>query len=423
MGLDLQKDYLFRRPGSKNWWVRFVYPKDMHETHGRGYRKSLETADRREAEIRALPLIHEHKRKLQQFHNERNGIILTTGRSLRYPLGEHTTDAGRFIATPEKVYFLDETGQIVRTQANGEVLRITTDFEPAEISPAVAHLSLTPNKSKPVPARRNGDDAILETWIAHNNITGFLKDEARAVWSTFQTIVGKPLKDCTRDDGRKLAGHYFEQGNKSATVDKKVGHLRAAVNLAISENKLKFNPFSGVVKKVNDRTDRLPLDEIDMKLVRDQFDELSQEDRLLWVLLANTGMRLGEAWHIDEEFAESNVRFVIIGTKTDQSLRRVPLPEAVLPYLDKKISGRLFTDTEKNSGRRLNRFIRRIGIEDRRKVLHSLRHRAKDRLRANECPLDIQYQLLGHEDETVASDYGLGYPVIKLKYWLDTIGW
>ena len=53
---------------------------------------------------------------------------------------------------------------------------------------------------------------------------------------------------------------------------------------------------------------------------------------------------------------------------------------------------------------------------------HSLRHRAKDRLRAEGCPLDIQYELLGHETKTVASGYGHGSPVPLLRKWLDKVG-
>jgi hypothetical protein len=59
---------------------------------------------------------------------------------------------------------------------------------------------------------------------------------------------------------------------------------------------------------------------------------------------------------------------------------------------------------------------------DRGTVLHSLRHRAKGRLRAEECPVDVEYGLLGHEKTTVASGYGTGYPVRKLKTWVDRIG-
>jgi hypothetical protein len=63
-----------------------------------------------------------------------------------------------------------------------------------------------------------------------------------------------------------------------------------------------------------------------------------------------------------------------------------------------------------------------IGIIDKRKVVHSLRHRAQDRLRAAGCPQDVRWELLGHERKTVAEDYGKGSPVPLLKRWIDKIG-
>ena len=52
-------------------------------------------------------------------------------------------------------------------------------------------------------------------------------------------------------------------------------------------------------------------------------------------LLASTGMRLSEAFEIDSEDKERGVRYVMVGKKTEQSLRRVPLPATVLPHLPK----------------------------------------------------------------------------------------
>jgi integrase len=113
---------------------------------------------------------------------------------------------------------------------------------------------------------------------------------------------------------------------------------------------------------------------------------------------------------------------VIVGHKTPQSLRRVPLPAGVLAHLPKAITKPLFKGGEPAASKRLNRYLRDVGVADTRKVIHSLRHRAKDRLRAEGCPLDIQYELLGHETKTVASGYGHGSPVPLLKKWLDKIG-
>ena len=137
-------------------------------------------------------------------------------------------------------------------------------------------------------------------------------------------------------------------------------------------------------------------------------------------------MRLAEAYEIDNEKKERGVRYVEIGTKTEQSERRVPFPEAVLPFVPKKIAGPLFkrdaADPESAASKRLNRFVRDCGITDPAKVIHSFRHRAQDRLRAFECPQDIRWAILGHEKKTVAESYGEGHPVPKLKKWIDKIG-
>ncbi len=62
--------------------------------------------------------------------------------------------------------------------------------------------------------------------------------EARAVWELYKTLVNKPLKDATRDDGRVLVAHFEQQGNKSATIQKKLSWLVAACNFAIREGRL-----------------------------------------------------------------------------------------------------------------------------------------------------------------------------------------
>ena len=152
-----------------------------------------------------------------------------------------------------------------------------------------------------------------------------------------------------------------------------------------------------------------------MKAIKRNLARLDKSDQLLVRLLASTGMRISEAFEIDGEEKERGVRYVIIGKKTEQSLRRVPLPAAVLPYLPKSIMGPLF-DRSKNAdpsdaaSKRLNRFLDDCGIVDPRKVVHSFRHRAQDRLRAAECPEDIRWSILGHEEETVADRLRRRFP-------------
>jgi integrase len=132
---------------------------------------------------------------------------------------------------------------------------------------------------------------------------------------------------------------------------------------------------------------------------------------------------LSEAFNIDGELKEKGVRYIIIGRKTSQSLRRVPLPADVLPHLPKQIQGQLFkAEPRGQASKRLMRFLRSAGIDDPRKVVHSLRHRAQDRLRAAGCAEDVRWAILGHEKDTVAAGYGAGFPVPMLRKWIDKIG-
>ena len=109
-----------------------------------------------------------------------------------------------------------------------------------------------------------------------------------------------------------------------------------------------------------------------MRLVKRNLDKLSDFDQALFRFLAATGMRLSEAFEIDGEMKERGVRYVIVGKKTEQSLRRVPLPACVLPYLPKVIKGRLFVtehlDPPDMASKRLGKFLDDMGITDPRKV-------------------------------------------------------
>jgi integrase len=376
-----------------------------------------------QAEILALPMIAEHKVKLL----EARPRLETTWQHEYEPGREHIgPDGERIIAADRELIHLDSEGRITRHSPNGGTayqlvgrkltLRSVVEAITGDQSPF--NDGVRPRRQE-----RTADDAIIETYLEHANITGHSERETRAVWELYKQLTdGKPLKDATRDDGRKVVQHFESQGLRSATIQKKITWLNAAVNLAIKESKLTFNPFSSVVPKRHDKQMRLPLSEADIKNAKRELGQLDESDQLLFRLLAATGMRLSEAFEIHSEMKERGCRYIIIGKKTPQSHRRVPLPAAVLPYLPKVIKGPLFEGGTPAASKRLNKFIRRIGIGDKGKVLHSLRHRAQDRLRAAGCPVDHRWALLGHEEETVAEGYGLGFPVPMLKKWIDRIG-
>jgi integrase len=409
MSSKRKRDYLFLRPGSQYWRVRF-------QMDGRSAEKSLGTSDRAQAEVLALPLIAEHKARLW----EARPRIEPTWRHQYAPGREHVgVDGGRIIATERELIHLDAEGRIAGQSPNGGPAYQLVGRSPL----TVRSLAEAFTGERPKVQAKNSDDAIFETYLSHANVTGYYEREARAVWALYKQLTdSKPLKDAARDDGRKVVAYFEGQNIKSATIRKKVGWLTAAVNLAIDEGQLKFNPFSSIVPKRDDKQTRLPLDGADIKNAKSNLGRLSEGDGLLFRLLATTGMRLSEAFEIDGELKERGCRYVIVGRKTEQSLRRVPLPAGVLTHLPKSIKGSLFVGTEAAASKRLNRFLNDVGIADPRKVVHSLRHRAQDRLRAAGCPEDVRWAVLGHEERTVAAGYGEGFPVPLLKQWIDKIG-
>lgn len=412
----MKTSYLFRRPGSQNWYLKLQYTGDLAERLGRKrIEKSLGTSDRAEAEIRALPLIEQHKRNLLEQQRARD-FPVTLQHKLEPGREHHGADGQRIIATDQQLIYLTADGVVGRTESN---LAVTISLPPRSKQVAAVRQE---EQSRQNRRSRNGDDAIIETYLTHANVTGYNKKEALATWELFKELtVGKSLAESTRDDGRRVVEYFQDKNLKSATIAKKVGWLKAAVNLAIDESKLRFNPFSRIVPKADDKTRRLPLSEEDMKLVRIHLTNLQRSDRFLLTMLGSSGMRLSEAFQIDREFEEHGRRYTIVGTKSLASERRVPFPKAVLPLLPKHIEGPLFVGSIPAASKRLNRFLDDIGITDPKKVIHSLRHRAQDRLRAANCPRDYRWAILGHEIKSVAEGYGEGFPVAMLKKWIDRI--
>jgi len=402
--------YLFRRKDSDNWYVRLQPPGQ------RVVERSLGTPDIKAAELAANDIIKQHKQLM--YARRLTRLPQVTAQWLpAYAPGMHDG----FFATERELRDLT-TGAVIGS--NGGPAEILT---PAPSDGIPSFEAYDAAKARQTRAVKDSDDQLLETYLKHNGINGYREREARDMWHIFKTVVKKPLRSCTRDDGRAIVDYLEDQADndeppKSATLRRRMVPLVALVGLAIKEGKLTFNPFAGVVPDRDDAERRLPFDDADMILIRGNLHLLSESDQLLLRVLATTGLRRGEAFEIDQEQTEGGCRFVIVGTKTEASRRRVPLPSALLPFLPAKITGPLLTGRKDSATKRLTGFLRKIGISDPAKVAHSFRHRAQDRLRAAGVPEDVRWALLGHEKRTVASGYGKGFPVPMLKEAIDKIG-
>lgn len=425
----LRPRYLFKRKDSDNWYVRLQPPGQ------KVIERSLGTSDVRAAELAADDLIKRHKQFMYQRRSTRVARVEHGPWLHEYAPGLHTLPDGQTVmATERDLTFSDGTRRpnggpaIAITGPRLSALREFQTFDDA-YDGKIGEGPIDDGRPKrPV---KSDDDALLELYIEHNGLTGLREKQARDIWHIFRTVVNKPIAKCTRDDGRAIIRHLEKDGEiKSATLRRRMVPLVATVNLAIDEGKLTFNPFSGVVPDRDDEDEREAFDDNDMKLIRDNLHLLEGNDQLLVRLLATTGVRRGEAFEIDSEGTENGIRFVTIGTKTPQSLRRIPLPADLLPYLPPKIRGRLIPGRMDAAGKRLRKWLTKIGITDPDKApMHSFRHRAAQRLRAA-IPDESLREAIGgwangkgkKTSRKYGNKHGKGFPITMLKEAIDTIG-
>jgi integrase len=413
--------YIFRRGGT-------LYLK-LQPPGQPVFERSLGTSDVMAAKLAAADLVKKHEqlmyaRRLARLPRIESHWVPT------YPPGMHDG----FFATERELRDLT-TGKVIGV--NGGPAEILTPA-PADGVPSFEAYDAAKARAKPV--SKNADDELLETYIRHSGISGLREKQARDAWHVFKTVVNKPLAKCTRDDGRAIIAHLEQEGGgktKRSTLRRKMVPLVALCNLAIDEGRLSFNPFSGVVGGQGEESDkRKRFTEDDMKLIRDNLHKLGKDDQLLVRILATTGVRRGEAFEIDGEQTEDGIRFCVVGRgtktqKTPQSLRRIPFPTELLPFLPKKISGQLIPGRLDSASKRLREWLTDIGITDPDKApMHSFRHRAKRRLINADVPGELIDAVGGWADgkkKNSGDDYGKDednavFSIAKVKEAIDKIG-
>lgn len=333
------------------------------------------------------------------------------------PNREHPQkDGSKIIATPAQAIHVDASGNVVEIRPNRS--REVVEWQ-ATAAEAKEHGLKVKKLKGPDP-----DIQILDDYLGLKARNKYYDAEARRTWAEFKEFVGgKLIKDCTRKEGRAFAEHLRAKGLKTATIVKLINYLAAPINHANETGDLKGNPFFRVIAHEDDAKEMLDFSEDDMRLMRDHvLPKLGRDERLMWLMLAATGMRHSEVYSIREEFEEQGVRHVKVGSKTESSKRKVPLPDCLIPYLPMRITGPLFEDPSlKNISKNLLRAVRRAGITDPRKVVYSTRHRAHTRLRNAGCDRDVQREIVGHETGEAHVKYGQ-FPILVLQRWINEIG-
>ena len=242
----------------------------------------------------------------------------------------------------------------------------------------------------------------------------------------------------TRDDAKLFVDVLLKQGNKTATIRRRINCISAIMNYAYAELDVdKRNPFSRLfIKDEGQRVHKRGTFTVEQ--LRQGYEHAlssGSQVKLLMPLLGETGCRLAEI--VGLELDDINMAEEVIHVrpnsirrlKTANSTRTLPLlgyaKEAMLLALQQADDHCLFPRYLKEGTCRATHASNALGKwlkKDFGLTAHSLRHTFRDRLRASGCPLELIDQIGGWSSiGTIGSKYGQGYDLNAVRDQLEAI--
>lgn len=286
----------------------------------------------------------------------------------------------------------------------------------------------------------------LNVHLEHNKKRNDLKftTYARRAFASLVAVTGdKDIKAFTRADARHFIEESLSDGNKTATVRRRLNSFRAVWSAYRRECDRQLpNPFDSLVipGEGEDKKERVSLtgDELSRLAVAC----INKDDAPRWILaiLTDTGARLAEVvgLALADIVLTAEVPHIVIkphpwrSLKNKDSARSVPLVGLALWAAQRVIAnateGQRFafpqyttaTDCKATSASAtLSAWIRRLPMEH---TPHDLRHTMADRLREVQCPKEIRYAIDGHARQDEGDEYGsTGHGMRVKSEWLGKV--
>ena len=250
---------------------------------------------------------------------------------------------------------------------------------------------------------------------------------------TFISLAGdRDVVSYTRDDAKLFVDVLLKQGNKTATIRRRINCISAILNYAYAELDVdKRNPFSRLFIKGEgqDACKRGTFTLDQLKRGYDHALSSGSQIKLLMPLLGETGCRLAEIVGLELDDIDMTEEVIQIRPnsirrlKTSNSTRTLPLvgyaKEAMLLALQHADAHCLYPRYLKDGTCRATHASNALGKwlkKDFGLTAHSLRHTFRDRLRASGCPLELIDQIGGWSSiGTIGSKYGQGYELDAVR--------
>ena len=256
---------------------------------------------------------------------------------------------------------------------------------------------------------------------------------------TFIRLAGdRDVVSYTRDDAKLFVDVLLKQGDKTATIRRRINCISAILNYAYAELDVdKRNPFSRLFIK-GEGQDAHKRGTFTLDQLKQGYDHAlssGSQVKLLMPLLGETGCRLAEIVGLeldDIDMAEAVIHVrpnSIRRLKTANSIRTLPLvgfaKEAMVLALQNADNHCLYPRYLKDGTCRATHASNALGKWLKKNfghTAHSLRHTFSDRLRASGCPLELIDQIGGWSSiGTIGSKYGQEYALDAVRNQLEGI--
>jgi integrase len=261
----------------------------------------------------------------------------------------------------------------------------------------------------------------------------------RSALSTFISVAGdRDVVSYTREDAKLFVHHLQLQGNKTATIRRRINCISTILNYAYAELDVdKRNPFSRLFIK-GEGQDAHKRGTFTLEQLKQGYDHAlssGSQVKLLMPLLGETGCRLAEIVGLELDDIDMTAEVIHIRPnsirrlKTANSTRTLPLvgyaKEAMILASQQADHQCLYPRYLKEGSCRATHASNALGKwlkKDFGMTAHSLRHTFRDRLRASGCPLELIDQVGGWSSiGTIGSKYGQGYDLDAVRDQLNKV--
>lgn len=423
--LQVKVRYLWRKANGP-YYYRRRYPKavaeilfNRGEEVGTYYTQALSTHD---LQLAGKWVTQINRKVEEEWHQLKQGLTVdTTRKAAEKLLADYGIDA---VAMDEQRDNCDAQDLFIEQISR----KVPEDAHPKEALPDFEYRALQLLNGE---YEHRLSDA-KEYYLSQREKTRKLVNTTNGAFEMVFDVLGdRPLRQYKRRDVAEVIRQALAKGLKTATVDRRLHTVRAAVNDLIRDYELEDdrNPFKDykIPKKGEDAEKRGALNSEQMQKLRDfvrRDDHKNNTSANLLGIILDTGARIAEVTGLAREdvVLDAPVPHVHIRPnplrrlKTKESVRTIPLVGDALfaarramdengtsQYLFPKYMPETGCKND-NSSAALSKLMRARNCH----TAHWLRHTMRTRLRNANVSLDRVKELLGWTGRTMADHYGEG---------------